>query len=145
MGIQFLIYGMVKLVFGQFGVPGPDIASLRGEGFVLAWTFFGYSRVYEIFIGIGEVLAGLLIMIPRTFTLGAVIYFPIALNIMMVNYCYQIGVQDLSTVLVLMNVYLLWLDRKKLLMIFWKTDSSDVSPRNMEMKGGESRDVFHDS
>jgi hypothetical protein len=125
---------MAKLVIGQFKIPGPDIASLHGKGFVLAWTFFGYSRVYEIFIGIGEVLAGLLIMIPRTFTLGAVIYFPIALNIMMVNYCYRIGVQDLSTLLVLMNVYLLWLDRKKLLMIFWKTDS-DVSPRNMEMKG----------
>ncbi|MDN4594999.1 hypothetical protein [Polycladomyces subterraneus] len=135
MGIQLLLYGLVKLAFGQFGIPAADIASSHGEGFVLAWKFFGYSRVYEIFIGIGEVLAGLLIMIPRTFTLGAVIYFPIALNIMMVNYCYRIGVQDLSTMLVLMNVYLLWLDRKKLLMIFWKTDSSDVSPKNMEMKG----------
>lgn len=41
---NFLIYGVVKLTFGQFGVPSPEIAAANGEGFTLAWTFFGYSK-----------------------------------------------------------------------------------------------------
>ncbi|MFD1956929.1 hypothetical protein ACFSL6_22810 [Paenibacillus thailandensis] len=112
---NFLIYGAAKLAFGQFGVPTAEISALRGEGFTLAWTFFGFSSWYEIFIGLGEVAAGLLILIPRTSTVGAMIYFPIAVNVMMVNYCFNIGVQDLSTVLTVMCLVLLWLDRRKLL------------------------------
>ncbi|WP_044642660.1 hypothetical protein [Risungbinella massiliensis] len=111
---NFLIYGAVKLVFGQFGAPTPEIAAANGEGFALAWTFFGYSRIYEIFIGIGELVAAILLLIPRTYTIGAMIYFPIAVNVMMVNYCFDIGVQDLSTILTLMSAALLWVDRKKL-------------------------------
>ncbi|HZG83721.1 hypothetical protein [Paenibacillus sp.] len=113
LAFNFLIYGVAKLTFGQFGEPTADLAALRGQGFTVAWTFFGYSRTYEIFIGLGEVIAAILIAIPRTSTLGAMIYFPIALNVMAVNYCYDIGVQDLSTVLTLMCVVLLWLDRRK--------------------------------
>lgn len=124
LGIIFFIYGMVKLVFGQFGAPTPEIAALHSEGFTLAWTFFGYSRLYELFIGAGEVAAAILIMIPRTRTLGAVIYFPIAANVMLVNYCYDIGVQDLSTVLTLMCLVLLWLDRKKLLTLIGRKEQA---------------------
>ncbi|WP_010269137.1 hypothetical protein [Paenibacillus senegalensis] len=117
LGIIFLIYGMVKLVFGQFGEPTPEIAALHSEGFVLAWTFFGYSRLYELFIGVGEVAAGILIMIPRTAALGTAIYFPIALNVMLVNYCYSIGVQDLSTVLTVLCLVLLWIYRRKYMVL----------------------------
>lgn len=73
-----------------------------------------------MFIGLGEVIAAVLIVIPRTATLGAICYFPIAVNIMIVNYAFDIGVQDLSTVLTVMCLILLWLDRKKLLLIFVK-------------------------
>lgn len=124
MAITFLIYGLAKLVAGQFGEPTPDISAMRGEGFTLAWTFFGYSKLYEIFIGIGEVAAAILLLIPRTYTLGAVVYFPISFNVMMINYCYNIGVQDLSTVLVIMNLVLLWMDRKALFSAFFRKEAS---------------------
>lgn len=114
---MFLLYGLAKLVFGQFGEPTAEIAAAKGEGFALAWTFFGYSKVYEMFIGLGEVGAAILLLFPRTATLGALIYFPIAVNVMLVNYCFDIGVQDLSTVLAVMCFVLLWLDRKKLLLL----------------------------
>nr|WP_106782640.1 hypothetical protein [Lysinibacillus timonensis] len=113
----FIIYGLAKIVMGQFGAPPPEIADMRGEGFTLAWTFFGYSRLYEVVIGIGEVVAALLLLIPKTKTLGAVVFFPIAVNVMLVNYCFDIGVQDLSTVLTVMCLCLLWVDRKKLISI----------------------------
>ncbi|RAL22682.1 hypothetical protein [Thermoflavimicrobium daqui] len=135
LGITFLIYGLAKLYPGQFGVPTPEIATKNGEGFVMAWSFFGYSRIYEIFIGLGEVISGILIMIPRTATLGVVCFFPIALNVMMVNYCYQIGVQDLSTLMVGMCIILLWLDRKKLFLIFAQTRELDNSVSVNKQKG----------
>ncbi|WP_166245460.1 hypothetical protein [Paenibacillus turpanensis] len=115
LGVVFLIYGGVKIVFGQFGEPSPGALELKGEGFVAVWSFFGYSRPYELFVGWGEVIAALLIMIPRTSTFGALCYLPIAVNVMMVNYFYNIGVQDLSTLLTVMCLVLLWVDRKKLL------------------------------
>ncbi|SFJ75442.1 hypothetical protein [Thermoflavimicrobium dichotomicum] len=133
----FLLYGLVKFWPGQFGVPTPEIAARNGEGFVMAWSFFGYSRVYEIFIGLGEVLSAILLIIPRTATLGAVCYFPVVLNVMMVNYCFNIGVQDLSTVLAVMCFILLWLDRKKLMLIFWKTEK--VDQLLLELEKGERR------
>ncbi|PRZ15912.1 hypothetical protein CLV36_103138 [Laceyella sediminis] len=124
MAMIFLLYGGVKLIFGQFGhIPLNEItqaAAQKGEGFAITWAFFGYSRPYELFVGLGEVIPALLLLNPRTATLGAVMYFPVAFNVMLVNYFYHIGVHDLSTVLVIMNLVLLWLDRRKLLMIFWK-------------------------
>lgn len=117
LAVVFLIYGGAKFI-GQFGIPSPEIATNNGEGFVMVWTFFGYSRIYEIFIGLGEVISAILIMIPRTATLGAICYFPIAVNLMMINYCYEIGVLDLSIILTMICLALLWLDRKKLFFIF---------------------------
>ncbi|MFC4548656.1 hypothetical protein ACFO25_20535 [Paenactinomyces guangxiensis] len=142
LGLQFLIYGLAKIVIGQFAAiePTHKIAGLHPdpEGFALAWTFFAYSRTYEILIGIGEITAALLIMIPRTSTLGAAIYFPIAANVLAVNYFYGVGVTDLSLVLVMMNLVLLWVDRKKLLMIFWKTNQIERHLLEMKKKGEQA-------
>lgn len=81
----------------------------------LAWVFFGYSRWYEIFIGLGELSAAALLLFPRLRTVGALVCFPIAVNVMMVNYAFDIGVQDLSTLLCVLCVILLLADRKKFL------------------------------
>lgn len=45
LSVNFLIYGASKLIFGQFGEITPEIAAMNGEGFAVAWTFFGYSRI----------------------------------------------------------------------------------------------------
>jgi uncharacterized membrane protein YphA (DoxX/SURF4 family) len=118
LGFTFLMYGLPKFIWSQFTLPGPEALASKSEGFIVAWTYFGYSRMYEMFIGVGEVAAAILIMIPKTARLGALIYFPIVLNIMMVNYFYDVGVQDLTTVLTLMCVFLLWRERKVLRLIF---------------------------
>ncbi|SFE75481.1 hypothetical protein [Alteribacillus iranensis] len=122
LAFTFLVYGGAKLTFGQFGIPSEEIAAANGEGFTLAWTFFGYSRLYEIVIGLGEVLAAILLLFPRTATLGAICFLPIATNVMIINYVFDIGVQDLSTLLTAMCLYLLWIDRKKLYFIFMPSD-----------------------
>ncbi len=41
---------------------------------------------YYTFIGVGQLMAALLLLIPRTALLGAILYFPIILNICVLAY-----------------------------------------------------------
>ncbi|WP_414852190.1 hypothetical protein [Brevibacillus sp. IT-7CA2] len=80
---------------------------------ILAWHFFGYSRFYEIFIGIAELACALLLLFPRTRTIAAICLFPISLNITIVNFEFDISAQVYSLLLTVMCGLLLWGDRKK--------------------------------
>ncbi|MDO3659932.1 hypothetical protein [Bacillus sp. C28GYM-DRY-1] len=114
LAFNFFVYGLAS----QFGEVTPEIEASVGKGFTIAWTFFGYSHVYELFIGFGEIVAAVLLLIPRTSALGAVVFMPIIVNIVLINYCFDIGVQDLSTILMVMCLILLWVDRRKFMGIF---------------------------
>ncbi|MFY0804802.1 hypothetical protein [Peribacillus frigoritolerans] len=84
----------------------------------LAWHFFGYSHTYNLFIAFGELTAALLLLIPKTATLGNIIYLPITVNITILDYCFDIPALGISSVLTLMSISLLLFEHKKLKMIF---------------------------
>lgn len=74
---------------------------------------------YYIFIGILQVTAAILLLVPRTATLGAVIYFPIILNICILSLSVRFDGSLLSSpLMVLANLYLLCWDYDKLKYIF---------------------------
>ena len=54
------------------------------------WWFMGASTAYIIFSGVCEVLGGLLLVFRRTATLGALVSFAVLLNVMVLNYCYDV-------------------------------------------------------
>ncbi|CAL2077611.1 conserved membrane hypothetical protein [Tenacibaculum sp. 190524A05c] len=115
-GLMLIHYGLVKVIQLQF--PQPSFYRLfqpYGESspMGLAWTFLGFSKGYNLFMGIAEVLAGLLLF-RRTLAFGAIITLMTALNVMAVNYFYDVPVKLLSTHLVLMTIFLLSRDIKKL-------------------------------
>lgn len=119
-GLMLISYGMVKVVQLQF--PSPTFYRLLepyGESspMGLAWTFLGFSKGYNMFMGIAEVLAGLLLF-RRTLTFGTIITLMTALNVMMVNYFFDVPVKILSTHLVIMTLFLLLRDIKKVLSFF---------------------------
>ncbi len=87
LAFNFFVYGLAKVMIGQFGEVTPEIEAAAGKGFTIAWTFFGYSHVYELFIGFGEIVAAVLLLIPRTSALGAIVFMPIIVNIVLINYC----------------------------------------------------------
>src|SRR5687768_1950688 len=69
-------YGMTKVIPTQF--PAPPLATLVtpvGDLTLsaLLWTSIGSAQPYEIFTGCVEVLAGVLLLFPRTAVLGAAI------------------------------------------------------------------------
>lgn len=115
-------YGMVKVIKLQF--PSPDLRRLTqpyGESspMGLAWTFMGYSVGYNYFTGFAEVLTGILLLFRKTATLGAVFLLIVMGNVMAMNYAFDIPVKLLSTACVLMAIFLLAKDAKRIIDFFF--------------------------
>ncbi len=119
--IYFLIvYGYSKVFYLQFSAPSlsrllQPVGDMSPMG--LAWTFMGYSKTYTIFSGLAEVIAGYLLISKRTQTLGAIFTVGVMGNVFMMNLCYDIPVKLFSLHLLLMGVFLLLTDFKRLLNI----------------------------
>ncbi|WP_299683659.1 hypothetical protein [uncultured Dokdonia sp.] len=116
-GLMLIGYGLVKVIQLQFQPPSfYRLMETYGESspMGLAWTFLGFSEGYNMFMGIAEVLAGLLLF-RRTLTFGAVITLMTTMNVMAVNYFFDVPVKILSTHLVLMTVFLLSRDIRKVM------------------------------
>lgn len=80
-----------------------------------------HTGYYYTFIGVLQVSAALLLLIPRTAVLGAVLYFPIILNICILSLAVRFDGSLLSSpLMVLANLYLLfwYYDRLKFILPF---------------------------
>jgi len=77
------------------------------------------SGLYWKFIGIGQLLAGLLLMTQRYAKLGALVNFPIILNIFVITLSYDFAFTPVVTGLMLMaNLLLLFWDWNELKILF---------------------------
>ncbi|MEJ7645766.1 MAG: hypothetical protein WKF87_14320 [Chryseolinea sp.] len=120
-GFMLFNYGLYKVFKSQF--PSPGINRLiqpygNSSPMGLAWTFMGYSRGYNFFMGIAEV-AALLLLFRRTVTIGAIITLMTTANVMAVNYFYDVPVKIVSTALVVMTIFMLIPDLKRLFKFFF--------------------------
>ena len=67
-----------------------------------------YTGYYYTFIGVVQVTAALLLLIPRTVTLGAFLYFPVILNICVLTFALRFdGSFFTAPLMTLANLYLL--------------------------------------
>jgi len=95
--LKLSIYGLGKIFGGQFYLKGAiptEIAQVPlGDttSYNLAWTFFGHSKGYILFIGISQLIAALLFLINRTKLLGGAILIPILVNIIIVDYTFGVA------------------------------------------------------
>ncbi|MES2653769.1 MAG: hypothetical protein V4663_18675 [Bacteroidota bacterium] len=121
-GFMLINYGAVKVIQLQFPAPNfSRLMSTYGESspMGLAWTFLGFSKGYNLFMGIAELAAGFLLF-RRTVTIGAIITLMTTANVMAVNYFYDVPVKIVSTALVVMCLYLLAPNFKNLFKLFFK-------------------------
>lgn len=58
------------------------------DGTSLVWAFFGYSQFYGRLTGLFELIPAVLLMIPRTATIGAAALFAVSLNITAMDFAY---------------------------------------------------------
>lgn len=105
----FIPSGMVKI----FGERFTNLAINHPMGNYLEALY--HTGYYYTFIGILQVTAAILLLIPRTATLGALLYFPIILNITILSLAVRfVGSHISSPLMVLANLYLLAWDYHKL-------------------------------
>ena len=84
----------------------------------LLWTFMGYSGVYSVFAGLGEVIGGVLLFFRRTRLLGALVVAMVMSHVVVLNFAYDVPVKVFSTHLLLIAVLIMTPDRKRLLNFF---------------------------
>ncbi|WP_221444532.1 hypothetical protein [Algoriphagus iocasae] len=109
-GLTLITYGIAKFLEGQF--PGPSfytmdtlVGNISPMG--LAWRFFGYSDTYKIFMGLSEIIAGFLLLFRRTAILGALVSISVCLNIVLVNFSFDVPVKLFSSHLLLFSILVL--------------------------------------
>ncbi len=115
------VYGFIKIFPLQ--MPEPSLSQLStplGEltPMRLAWLFIGQSGPYEFFSGFMEVLGGLLLLFRRTTTLGACLLVGVLANVFVLNLAYDIPVKLFSGTLLLMALFLVLHDGRRLVAFF---------------------------
>jgi hypothetical protein len=73
------------------------------------------SAPYGFFGGAVEALGGALLLWPRTTLLGALLLVPVLVNVVLLNFCYHVGVKLYSLHLLLMALFLVAPDMRELL------------------------------
>lgn len=121
---SFLPAGFVKIMGERFAAGLPHNNPLGHYFDALHLT--GY---YYTFIGIVQVITAILLLIPRTALLGALMYFPIIINICVLTYATRFAGTRIVTIMVLASLFLLiWdYDRLKYILPF-KQGKTDTDP-----------------
>src|SRR3954470_10067697 len=101
LAVGFIATGAVKIVGERFA-SGLSVNHPMGH-YLEALHQTGY---YYTFIGVAQIAAALLLLFPRTVTLGAFLYFPIILNICILTYAVRFdGSLFTAPLMVLANLY----------------------------------------
>ncbi len=109
LAVAFIPTGLVKLLGHRFTTIGTD--SPVGSFFEAMYQ----TGCYWNFLGLGQVSAGVLLLLPATCTLGAVMFLPIILNITVVTWSIGFtGTIYVTPLMLLANVFLLCWDYDRL-------------------------------
>lgn len=107
LALAFVPSGLVKIM----GKPFTTLPASDPVGYFFAGFFSAHS--YYRFVGVAQWVAGLLLLIPRTATLGALLYLPIIVNIFAITVSIGpafAGTRVVTGLMLLGNVHLLCWD-----------------------------------
>jgi uncharacterized membrane protein YphA (DoxX/SURF4 family) len=131
---QLVGYGMAKVIPMQ--MPFPFLTRLlepfgNFSPMGVLWSSVGASPAYEMFAGSAEMLGGILLIIPRTTTLGALVCVADMTQVFMLNMTYDVPVKLFSFHLLLMALFLLAPDFQRLADFFFRnrTVASSTQPQ----------------
>lgn len=110
LALQLLKYGVDKIFKNQFYIPEPNTLytplGKMSKG-LLYWSSMGTSHFYNVFLGSLEALAAIFILIRRTRLVGLLISLAVMLNVVAVNFGFDISVKLYSLFLLYLTIYLL--------------------------------------
>jgi uncharacterized membrane protein YphA (DoxX/SURF4 family) len=108
LAVSFIPTGYVKIMGERFtGLPSNNPLGHYFDALYLT----GY---YYTFIGITQIIIAILLLIPRTSLLGALMYFPIIVNISVLTYATRFDGTRAVTMMVLASLFLLIWDYDRL-------------------------------
>ena len=116
--LLFALYKFFKVQFPDLGyytltAKVGDLSPMH-----LAWAFFGYSYEYNVFMGLAE-CGALLLLFRRTTTLGALLTMGALINVIAVNYSYDVHAKLYPTTLFIMALFLFLRDAKNIFQFFF--------------------------
>ena len=98
---------------------------------------------YYTFIGVGQIITALLLLIPRTTLLGAILYFPTILNICILAYATRFEGTRITTLMLLANIYLLCWDYERIKYILpFKHSKAEIYPAKRNASSSKFPFVF---
>ncbi len=127
---QMISYGMVKIIPLQMSYPSltrllEPFGNFSPMG--VLWSSIGSSPAYETFAGCAEMLGGILLIVPRTTTLGALVCLADTTQIFLLNMTYDVPVKLLSFHLLLLALFLLAPDSSRLADFFLRNRATEPS------------------
>lgn len=128
LAIALFTYGFLLLFPLQ--APFPSLSDLHTKyGEFLPWKIYYHSlgvstAGYEPILGVAELLAGALLLWRRTVVAGAGLAAAILINVVLVNFAYDLGAHVLSIYLLLIAVVLLLHDTPRLYALLVKEEKT---------------------
>jgi len=116
-----LKYGFDKIFKAQFYLPEPNtlytpLGMLDKD--ILFWSTMGTSLSYNIFMGLIEVIPALMLLYRKTRNLGLFILSGVLINVVFINFGFDISVKLFSSFLLLISLLLLAPSFKKVFEFF---------------------------
>ncbi|MBA5791492.1 hypothetical protein H1R17_13000 [Flavobacterium sp. xlx-214] len=110
-----ILYAFAKIFETQFtsqpSIYDKPIGSLTG--FQLTWYYYGYSYWYGFIIAITQITSGLLLFFRKTTRLGITIYLTFMINILLMDFAYDIeDAKGMAVTLTLMALFVFLSDYK---------------------------------
>ncbi len=121
LGYYMIEYGCAKLFLMQFqDTTFSTLLQSYGDSspMGLLWRFMGYSYPFRVFTGIAEISGGVLLLFWRTKTIGSLLTITVMINVVAMNFCYDVPVKLFSAHLLLMALYILAPDLTRLYKFF---------------------------
>lgn len=81
-------YGWAKLFGAQFGLANTQILDTPVKDvntFYLAWHLFSLSKVFNVVVGLSQILGAVLIVVNPTALIGALVLLPILVQIFLID------------------------------------------------------------
>ncbi|MGH7567145.1 MAG: hypothetical protein ACREK2_09970 [Gemmatimonadota bacterium] len=126
LAVGFIPTGMVKLLGRRFAFMSPETPI--GGFFETLYLSGPYWR----FLGLAQVLAGVLVLVPATATLGALMFFTIMINVFIITLSYEFHFTPFVTgAMLTATLYLLMWDYDRLRGLVGFGASSEAESRPM--------------
>ena len=124
------MFGLQKIFHMQFTTPmamlDEPFSSFSNQW--LTWSYFGRSYAFACTIAAAQILGSMLLLINQTRLLAVIMLLPVMLNIILIDYFYELDLGVLIHALIHLGalIYLLMLDYHRLIAFFIRHQVKDA-------------------